>query len=49
VPLSQVVLGTDYPFRRAASEIAGVADYGFTAGDLRAIERDNAMRLLARA
>lgn len=49
VPTSQVVLGTDYPFRHAASEIAGVAEYGFTAADLRAIERDNATRLLARA
>jgi predicted TIM-barrel fold metal-dependent hydrolase len=49
VPTSQVVLGTDYPFRHAASEIAGVAEYGFTTADLRAIERDNATRLLARA
>jgi len=49
VPLTQVVLGTDYPFRHAASEVAGVAEYGFTTGDLRAIERDNAMRLLAHA
>lgn len=49
VPVSQVVLGTDFPFRRAAEEIAGVTNYGFTAADLRAIERDNAQRLLGRA
>jgi len=49
VPVSQVVLGTDYPFRRALEEIAGVTDYGFSAADLRAVERDNALRLLAHA
>lgn len=49
VPVSQVVLGTDFPFRRAAEEIAGVTSYGFTAADVRAIERDNAQRLLGRA
>ena len=30
-------------------EIAGVTSYGFSAGDVRAIERDNAMRLLRNA
>jgi predicted TIM-barrel fold metal-dependent hydrolase len=49
VPVSQVVLGTDFPFRRAAEEIAGITGYGFTAEDVRAIERDNAQRLLSRA
>ena len=49
VPVSQVLLGTDYPFRRALEEIAGVTSYGFSAGDVRAIERDNAMRLLRHA
>ncbi len=49
VPVSQVVLGTDYPFRRALDEIAGVTSYGFSAADVRAIERDNALRLLRHA
>jgi len=49
VPVSQVLLGTDYPFRRALEEIAGVTNYGFSAGDVRAIERDNALRLLRHA
>jgi predicted TIM-barrel fold metal-dependent hydrolase len=49
VPVSQVVLGTDYPFRRAVEEIAGVINYGFSAADVRAIERDNALRLLRHA
>src|SRR5260221_2064069 len=49
VPVSQVVLGTDFPFRRAAEEIAGITSYGFTVEDVRAIERDNAQRLLSRA
>jgi|SRR5579859_1231778 len=49
VPVSQVVLGTDFPFRRAAEEIAGITSYGFSAADVRAIERDNAQRLLGRA
>jgi predicted TIM-barrel fold metal-dependent hydrolase len=49
VPVSQVVLGTDYPFRRALEEIAGVINYGFSAADVRAIERDNALRLLRHA
>jgi predicted TIM-barrel fold metal-dependent hydrolase len=49
VPVSQVVLGTDYPFRRALDEIAGVTSYGFSAADVRAIERDNALRILRHA
>ena len=49
VPVSQVVLGTDYPFRRALEEIAGITSYGFSAADVRAIERGNAFRLLGHA
>ena len=49
VPVSQVVLGTDFPFRRAAEEIAGITSYGFSAADVRAIERENAQRLLRHA
>lgn len=48
VPISQVLYGTDYPFRDAAEVNAGLAAYGFSAGDLRAIDRDNALKLLPR-
>jgi len=48
VPISQIVFGTDYPYRTAADHVRGLADHGFTAGDLMAIDRDNALRLLPR-
>jgi 6-methylsalicylate decarboxylase len=48
VPVSQVVFGTDYPYRTAADHVKGLADYGFSASDLQAIERENAARLLPR-
>jgi 6-methylsalicylate decarboxylase len=40
--------GTDYPFRDGAEVNQGIADWGFKADELRAIERDNALRLLPR-
>lgn len=43
---SQVLFGTDFPFRNGAEEIGGLAAFGFQAKDLRAIERDNALKLL---
>jgi 6-methylsalicylate decarboxylase len=46
VPLSQVVFGTDFPFRTGAEVIEGLAAHRFQAKDLRAIERDNALRLM---
>jgi len=48
VPISQVVFGTDYPFRTAEDHVKGLTAYGFSASDLRAIDRDNALRLLPR-
>ena len=48
IPISQIVFGTDYPYRTAADHVKGLADHGFTAGDLLAIDRDNALRLLPR-
>jgi predicted TIM-barrel fold metal-dependent hydrolase len=48
VPASQVVFGTDFPYRTAADHVKGLAAWGFSAGDLRAIERDNAVRLMPR-
>ena len=48
VPPSQVLYGTDFPFREGAEVIAGLSRHGFSAGDLRAIDRDNALRLMPR-
>ncbi len=48
VPVSQIVFGTDFPYRTAAEHVKGLAAHGFSADDLRAIERDNALRLLPR-
>ena len=46
VPVSQILFGTDFPFRTSMDHVRGLAAYGFSAADLRAIERDNALRLL---
>lgn len=43
---SQVLFGTDFPFRDGAEEIGGLTAFRFKARDLRAIERDNALKLL---
>lgn len=45
-PISQLLYGTDYPFRDGAEVNAGLAAYGFSAADIRAINRDNALRLM---
>jgi predicted TIM-barrel fold metal-dependent hydrolase len=46
VSVSQVVFGTDYPFRTSIDHVKGLAAYGFSEKDLLAIERENAIRLL---
>lgn len=46
VPVSQVLYGTDFPFRDGAEVIGGLAKHGFSASEMRAIDRDNALRLL---
>ena len=38
----------DYPYRTGLDNVNGLADYGFSSAELRAIERDNALRLLPR-
>lgn len=49
VPVSQVLFGTDYPSGGGiADAVRGLAECGFEARALRAIERDNAIRLLPR-
>jgi predicted TIM-barrel fold metal-dependent hydrolase len=48
VPVSQVVFGTDYPFRTAEEHVRNLAGCGFSEAELRAIGRDNAVALLPR-
>jgi predicted TIM-barrel fold metal-dependent hydrolase len=48
VDISQVLYGTDFPFRDGAEVNAGIKDYGFSAADVAAIERGNALNLLPR-
>ena len=47
-PVSQILYGTDFPFRDGAEENAGLGAQGFSAADMRAINRENALRLLPR-
>jgi predicted TIM-barrel fold metal-dependent hydrolase len=47
-PVSQILFGTDYPYRTGAEEIDGLTAQHFAAADLRAIERGNALRILPR-
>lgn len=47
IPVSQIVYGTDYPYRTAAEHTQGLAAV-FSGAELRAIERENALRLLPR-
>jgi predicted TIM-barrel fold metal-dependent hydrolase len=46
VPPSQVLFGTDYPYRTSLDHVTGLHGCGFSASDLHAIESDNAHRLL---
>ena len=49
VPVSQVLFGTDYPSAGGIADVLkGLAECGFDAATMRAIERDNAIRLLPR-
>lgn len=48
VPTSQVLFGSDYPYRTGEDHVKGLMDYDFTTADRRAIDRDNALRLLPR-
>ena len=49
VPVSQIVFGTDFPFRTAVETGKGLTTCGvFNAEELKAIDRGNALRLLPR-
>ncbi len=48
VPISQILWGTDFPFRPGSAYVKGLGAFGFGKDDLRKIERDNALALLPR-
>ena len=48
VSVSQVLLGSDYPLRSPEANVKELMELGFGNDDLRAIYRDNAVRLLPR-
>ncbi len=48
VGISQIVFGTDAPFVPGAPQVAGLQTAGFTADELRRVERDNALTFLPR-
>ena len=48
VEISQVVFGTDFPWRTAVETAQGLKDFGFSDADLRAIDHGNIERLLPR-
>ena len=48
VPPAQVLYGTDFPYRDGAEVNQGIADHRFDSAELRAIERENARRLMPR-
>ena len=48
VPMSHILFGTDYPFATAETDARGLADFGLSVGDMRAIERDNSLELFPR-
>ena len=47
VSVLQIVFGTDYPYRSGAEHAKGIAA-NFSAGELKAIDRENVLRILPR-
>ena len=47
VPTSHVLFGTDFPYRHSSENVTGLAGCGLHAGDLQAIARLNAQKLLS--
>jgi predicted TIM-barrel fold metal-dependent hydrolase len=48
VDVSQIVFGTDFPYRTAPEHVGNLAGCGFGVAELKRIERDNALGLLPR-
>jgi predicted TIM-barrel fold metal-dependent hydrolase len=49
VPMSQLLFGTDFPFRGAAEHLRLLAEFGWGENEIDAVARDNAARLLPKA
>ena len=45
---SQILFGSDFPYRTGEDNVKGILDYGFTGADVQAIVHDNAARLMPR-
>ncbi len=48
VPPTQILFGSDYPYRTGEDHVKGLTEFGFSPADLRAIGRGNAQRLMPR-
>jgi predicted TIM-barrel fold metal-dependent hydrolase len=48
VPISQVLFGSDYPLRPISEAVQGVTKYNFTPAQRRAVDRENARKLVPR-
>ena len=48
VPVSQVMFGSDYPYREGVEAVEGMNDYPFSDADRVSINRDTALRLMPR-
>ena len=48
VPVSQVLFGTDFPYRDAKEAADGLQAFGFSEADVLAIDRGNAIKLMPR-
>ncbi len=46
VPVSQILFGSDYPYRTEIEEINGLGAQGFSAAEMAAIEHENAARMM---
>ena len=46
IPVSQIVFGTDFPYRSGVEGVEGLAAYGISTADIMAIERGNALNLM---
>ena len=46
VPISQVMFGTDYPYRLGIEATDGLKDFAFSEADRRAIDYENAIRVM---
>jgi predicted TIM-barrel fold metal-dependent hydrolase len=48
VKISQVMFGSDYPFRRGIEAVDGVHNYKFSPDEIKAIDSENAIRVMPR-